>query len=297
MAHRDLRLRELLSRFIDGIPLDLVARLLPRHTRVRYGLLAHVHLHASSQRRHSHATTRSAPRIPKARLLALMESLRSTVEGLRLRVGRSEWSHYYDATNYSDEAMAGKEALVCRVVNDLAAAGEVVHDLGANTGRFSRLLAAGGRMVVSHDIDDLAVERNYQVSRAEGSRVLPLVLDLTNPSAALGWALEERESALDRIAGATVVALALIHHLAISNNVPLDRIAALFARLARTLVIEFVPKEDSQVQRLLASRQDIFPDYTAERFEQAFGQAFEVLECSAVPGTVRTLYAMRCRDR
>jgi hypothetical protein len=297
MAHRDLRLRELLSRFIDGIPLDLVARLLPRRTMVRYGLLAHLHLHAGSQRRHSGAATRSAPRIPKARLLALMHSLRSTVEGLSLREGRSEWSHYYEATNYSDEAMAFKEALVRRLVDNLAAPSDVVHDLGANTGRFSRLLAARGRTVVSHDIDDLAVECNYQVSRREGSHVLPLVLDLANPFPALGWALEERESALERIAGGTVVALALIHHLAISNNVPLDRVAALFARLARALVIEFVPKEDSQVQRLLASRQDIFPFYTAERFEQAFAQAFEILERAPVPGTVRTLYAMRRHDR
>lgn len=297
-AYRDLRLRELFARFIDGLPLDLVANLLPRRTRFKYGLLAHLHLHAGSQRRHSEGgrSASVAPRIPRARLLALMHSLRATVEGCRIHDGRSEWSHYYEATNYSAEAMAAKEALVRRMVDGVAGAAEIIHDLGANTGRFSRLLAAGGRTVVSHDIDDLAVERNYHESRREGSTVLPLVLNLTNPSPALGWALRERDSALDRIAGGTVVALALIHHLAISNNVPLNGIATLFARIARNLVIEFVPKEDSQVQRLLASRQDIFPDYAQDRFEDAFARHFEILERQPVPGTLRTLYAMRCRS-
>lgn len=97
MAHRDLRLRELFARFIDGVPLDLVARLLPGRTRVRYGLLTHLHLHASNQRRHSESrrSASAAPRIPKTRLLALIHSLRTTVEKIRLYGGRSEWSHYY----------------------------------------------------------------------------------------------------------------------------------------------------------------------------------------------------------
>ena len=296
MAYRDLRLRELLTRFIDGIPLDLVADLLPARTRIKYGLLAHVHLHARSQRRHGEGAGRAggpAPRIPKARLLALMHSLRATVEGCRLDERRTEWSHYYDATNYSAEAMAAKENLVRRLVDETAASGDIVHDIGANTGRFSRIIAASGRTVVSHDIDDLAVERNYQHSRRDRTTVLPLVLNLTNPSPALGWALDERESALDRIAGGTVVALALMHHLAISNNLPLDQVAALFGRIARGLVVEFVPKEDSQVQRLLASRQDIFPDYTLEHFEEAFSRHFVIAERQPVPGTTRTLYGMR----
>lgn len=298
MAYRDLRLRELLTRFIDGLPLDLVSSLLPARTRLRYGLFAHVHLHARSQRRHSDGSGRSSAatrRIPKTRLLALMQSLRATVERCHLPDRQTEWSHYYDATNYPKEAMAAKTELVRRFVDEAADPGEIVHDLGANTGRFSRVIAASGRTVVSHDLDDLAVERNYQESRGETSNVLPLVLNLTNPSPSLGWGLEERDSALDRIRG-TVVALALIHHLAISNNVPLDRIASLFAKVARALVIEFVPKEDSQVQRLLASRQDIFPDYTRERFEAVCLRQFDILERQPVPGTVRTLYAMRRRS-
>jgi hypothetical protein len=300
MAHRDVRLHQLLGRFIDGVPLDLVAGLLPLRTRARFGLLAHIHLHARSQQRHrgdaGGGAPPSIPRLAKARLIALMESLRAAVRGCQLPERRTEWSDYYDETNYSPEAMSAKEALVLQLANETHSTG-VLHDIGANTGRFSRLVAGPDRYVVSHDIDELAVERNYLEARRTGSEVvLPLVLDLANPSPAIGWALEERSSALERIAGGAVLALALVHHLAISNNVPLPQLATLFARLGNTLIIEFVPKEDSQVRRLLTTRQDIFPEYTLESFEAEFSRLFEITQRHAVPGTVRTLFAMRRRS-
>jgi ribosomal protein L11 methylase PrmA len=170
----------------------------------------------------------------------------------------------------------------------------MVHDLGANTGRFSHIIGAAGRLVVAHDIDELAVERHYRhniASRVEG--VLPLLLDLTNPSPALGWASRERASALDRMAGHTVVALALVHHLAISNNVPLPQLAQFFATIASQLVIEFVPKDDSQIVRLLATRADIFPGYHIEGFEAAFVNLFRIERREPVTGTHRVLYGMR----
>ncbi|HEU4887119.1 MAG TPA: class I SAM-dependent methyltransferase [Thermoanaerobaculia bacterium] len=301
MAHRDVRLRQLLSRFIDGIPLDLVAELLPLRTRARYGLFAHIHLHARSQQRHHDDAGVGAPvripKLPKNRLIALMQSLRATVEGCHLPKLSTEWSDYYDKTNYSDEAMAAKEALVKRLVDATATPAGLTHDIGANTGRFSRLVAGPDRYVVSHDIDELAIERNYRDAKLPGTNaVLPLVLDVSNPSPAIGWALEERSSALERISGGTVIALALVHHLAISNNVPLPQLATLFARLAHTLIIEFVPKEDSQVRRLLATREDIFPDYTLPAFEAAFSALFEITHREAVPGTARTMFAMRRRE-
>ena len=179
----------------------------------------------------------------------------------------------------------------------MGAGGGLLHDLGANTGRFSRLAAVSGRYVVSHDIDEMAVERSYRqgVAQAE-TRVLPLVLDLTMPTPASGWALTERASALERMAGVPMVALALIHHLAIGNNVPLEHLAGFFARLTPHLVIEFVPKDDSQVRRLLATREDVFPDYHAEGFERAFGRWFTFERREPVPDTVRTLYLCRRRD-
>ena len=301
MSHVDVRLRHLLRSFIDGIPLSLASRLLPARTRLRPGLLAHIHLHAASQRQHQaparpHRRVR-APSLPKGRLIALIENLRATVRGCSAPQEKTEWGDYYRETNYSPDAMEVKEALVRRMVDAVADPADLIHDIGANTGRFSRLLAGPGRYVVSHDIDELAVERHYVRNRSEGvEHVLPLLLDLTNPSPSIGWSLEERTSAIERVSRGTVIALALVHHLAISNNVPLDGVAALFHRLANTLIIEFVPKEDSQVQRLLASREDVFPRYTFEEFLRVFSAMFEVREQHHVPGTSRTLFAMRRKD-
>ncbi|HKR63687.1 MAG TPA: SAM-dependent methyltransferase [Thermoanaerobaculia bacterium] len=296
MAYRDVHLRQLLERFLDGVPLDLATELLPLRTRAKYGLFAHLHLHARSQQRHRDDAAKGErpriPKLPKFQLLALIDSLRSAVRGCALPQAKTEWSDYYDATNYSDEAMAAKEALVKHLVDDVAHPSDIIHDLGGNTGRFSRLIAGPTRYVVSHDIDELAIEQSY---RAAHEHVLPLVLDLSNPSPAIGWANDERTSALERISGGTVLALALVHHLAISNNVPLAHLAALFARIAKSLIVEFVPKEDSQVRRLLATREDVFPDYHAAAFEAELSRFFDITQRREVPGTKRTLYAMRRR--
>ena len=299
MALADVRLRRLSSAFIDGVPLDLASRLLPRSSWLRPGLATHIHLHARSQKRYQAAggTARAArPTMQKRLLVALVDGLRRTIAGLRMPETKTEWGDYYSDTNYSAGAMTAKERLVAEFVDLVAPSGGIVHDLGANVGRFSRIAAAGGRYVVAHDIDELAVERHYlAVRQRQDDSILPLLLDLTNPSPSLGWGSTERAAAVDRIAGHTVLALALIHHLAISNNVPLDALAEFFARIGEALVIEFVPKEDSQVQRLLATRADIFPDYHIEGFEAAFASRFEIVRREPLPETTRILYAMRAR--
>ena len=121
--------------------------------------------------------------------------------------------------------------------------------------------------------------------------------DLANPSPALGWAHRERRSLEQRGPADALLALALVHHLAIGRNVPLDRIAEYFARLGRALVIEFVPKSDSQVQRLLRSREDVFADYHREGFEAAFGRHFRIEAAESVTGSERTMYAMTTLGR
>ena len=122
-----------------------------------------------------------------------------------------------------------------------------------------------------------------------------MLLDLRNPSGPNGWAAAERDSLADRGPADVVLALALIHHLAIGNNVPLARIADFFARLGRAVVVEFVPKADSQVQRLLRNRPDAFPGYTQEEFESAFESCFIIDRRTTVVDSVRSLYVMRSR--
>jgi ribosomal protein L11 methylase PrmA len=172
----------------------------------------------------------------------------------------------------------------------------VVWDLGANNGTFSRVVGAAnatGAYVVSFDFDPAAVEQNYQTSKkAKEQNILPLLLDLTNPSPAIGWANRERDSLGARGPADLVLALALVHHLAISNNVPLRQLADFFAETGKWLMIEFVPKSDSQVQKLLVSRQDIFPDYTRAGFEAAFKARFQIHEAVEIRESERVLYLM-----
>ena len=128
------------------------------------------------------------------------------------------------------------------------------------------------------------------------TKILPLCLDLTNPSPSIGWANEERLSLVERGPADTVLALALIHHLSISNNLPFSHIVTFLSQVCRFLIIEFVPKNDSQVQRLLRSREDIFPDYNQDHFEAAFGDFFSILKREKIVDTQRTLYLMEMRN-
>lgn len=298
MANCDVRLRELLKSNIDGIPLDLASRILPRSSYLRYSLLTHIHLHAFSQRQHSDdgrdPDSLKQPRsISKTMLLALIESLASAVKKCRLPKMDTEWGGYYGDTNYSSDGMTAKEKMVKTFVDRFVGDTVTIHDVGANTGRFSHLVSTAERYVLSHDIDELAVERHYLANRAaKVERVLPLVQNLSNPTPAIGWALNERESLVERMQHDAVMALALIHHLAISNNIPLPKIARFFHQVADRLIIEFVPKEDSQVRRLLATREDIFPDYNIAGFEASLDGCFKILDKKTIEDTERTLYVL-----
>ena len=295
MALKDVRLGQLLQVYIDGVPLDLCSRLLPGKTKLNVGLLTHIHAHAAAQKRFADQGTQSAAtqgrQMSKQSLLGLIDTLERTVKALNWEPVGTEWADYTNDNNYSEAALQEKGRLVEGFLDQ--AEPESVWDLGANTGFFSRLASAREIPTIAFDIDPGAVERNYLLVRGLGeSYLLPLLLDLTNPSPALGWHHRERDSLAARGPAGLILALALVHHLAIANNVPLVQIAAYFAELSPWLIIEFVPKSDSQVERLLASREDIFPDYTVAGFEAAFSQHYRVQDRAAIPGSERTLFLM-----
>ena len=294
MSCCDVRLNQLLRVYIDGVPLDLASRLLPAKTKLKFGLLSHIHLHAGAQKRYADqavAPRKGSLRMSQQAMIGLIESLEGTVRKLSWKPAGTEWGTYYEATNYSDSAFEHKKQLVREWTAEQKP--ELIWDLGGNTGVFSREAAAFGAFTVSFDIDPAAVEQNYQVvKKNKEQNILPLVLDLTNPSPAIGWDNQERDSFSSRGPVDMALALAVIHHLAISNNLPLPQIADFFASLCRTLAIEFVPKSDSQAQKLLASRQDIFPDYTREGFESAFAERFIIHKTEPVRDSERTLYLM-----
>lgn len=297
MAYTDIALSTLLRSYIDGIPLPLTTKLLPRRAKLRPGLAAHIVLHARSQMKHESAESETVQKVrasslSKRQQLALVDNLASTVKSLPRPVKSTEWGEYYTFTNYSKSAFKSKENLVLALAKK--ANPKTAWDLGANDGSFSRVVATLGTQVASFDIDPNAVEKNYlNVKHAKETNILPLLLDLTNPSPSLGWANHERKSLIERGPTDLVLSLALIHHLAISNNVPLPELADFFASIGHYLIMEFVPKGDSKVDKLLASREDIFPDYHEDGFEAAFGKLFTIVERQKVKGSKRTLYLLK----
>jgi hypothetical protein len=296
MSRVDVGLGLLLRTHIDGIPLELGRRLLGSHSWRSLGLLFHVQLHAAAQRRYGDRPARvvSQRTVAAQTVLNLVRSLRGLVEGMSWTPAGTEWADYTSDNNYTDQAARSKRELLTVMLQNRGL--RTVWDLGANTGDYSRAARGLGARVVAFDIDPAAVELNYRWVRAEQEQgILPLRMDLTNPSPALGWAHRERMSLEERGPADAVLALALVHHLAIGNNLPLERIAGFLARLGRTLVIEFVPKTDSQVQRMLRSREDIFPSYTREGFEAGFRTAFRIDDAHPVAGSERLLYLMTAK--
>ncbi len=300
MVHRDVRLNQLLRIYIDGIPLDLASKLLPASTRLNLGLTTHIHLHAKSQLRYANneigrEEISSRGRFSKTAMIGLLNNLIETVRKLNVPTIHTEWTDYYEDNNYTKESFEKKRNLVREFV--LKTNPKAVWDLGANTGEFSRIASEMGIPTVAFDIDHGAVQQNYAlVKRDKEKYMLPLIMDLTNPSPGLGWQNNERESMQSRGPVDLVMALALVHHLAISNNVPLEKIAEYFKSLSKQLIIEFVPKSDSQVKRLLSSREDIFPNYTLEGFETAFLKYFKIIKSQPVEGSERWLYLMHASE-
>lgn len=293
MGYREVRLNKLMQTFIDGIPLELASRLLPKMMLKNTGIWLHIHMHAYSQQNLSGSMQASRIRqakVKKEALEALCDSLRHTVDRIRWNPGKTYWADYYKHTNYQHAGFEFKKNFIRDAAHIVKP--RVVWDLGANTGIFSRQCAdLTEGLVVSSDYDAGAVEINYLENRKANIRnILPLVVDLNNPSPDIGWENRERISFIERGPADLVLALALVHHLAISNNLPLARIASFLARVGKNLVIEFISKDDSQVQKLLATRDDIFTDYSLENFVDAFSTDFVQVKREQIPDSMRELF-------
>jgi ribosomal protein L11 methylase PrmA len=294
MSVRDIRLGQLLRIYIDGIPLDLASHLLPPRSRWNWGMLSHIHMHAQAQKRYSNSSLdqeRHGRVINMPAFLAILDNIKKTIQGLKWKPSGTEWGDYYDKTNYTSKAFSWKKSLVNAWAQQVHPT--LTWDLGANTGVFSREVSTTDSYVVAWDIDPAAVEQNWQRIRSEKEpNLLPLVLDLTNPSPGLGWNHQERDSFSQRGPVDLVMALGLVHHLAISNNLPLDQIASAMAGWGKWLIVEFIPKSDLQVQKLLRSRKDIFTSYSQAGFEAVFKQYFKIHQAQPLPESERWMYLM-----
>ena len=298
MAHIDQRRSKLMQSFIDGIPLDLASSLLKGHGG-RIAAQMHIHSHAKSITKHNDDGKKGKViqyDMKKSTLIAFCNSLRKDTAKLWAKQGTTEWGDYYSNTNY-DNAAAECKADIIRAMLSTIQPLKHVWDLGANDGRYSRIAEMLGAHVVAFDIDSNAVSHNWETVKDSHEKLLPLILDLSAPSPAIGFGNEERKTIDQRQRPDCIMILAVIHHMAISNNLPFDRIAHWTAGLADNLIIEFVPKNDSQVQVLLATREDIFIDYDETHFEAAFSQYYEMVQKKTIAGTKRILYIWKLKNQ
>lgn len=296
---KDIRLSRIAQLYIDGIPLDLASSMLPWNTWLNPGALVHLHMHAKYQSKYSNRRLpekKVNPKVDRKALIGLLENLASTIEALKWKPAGTEWADYYSKGkhNYDDNTFNAKMEVVStylKRINPLS-----LWDLGANNGNFSRIASELGIKTVSMDIDTAAVELNYVQGKKDSSKnILPLLIDLTNPSPGIGWQNKERTSLVERGPADMIMALALIHHLAIGNNVPFELIARLFSMLGRYLIVEYIPIEDTQVQLMLTTRRNIFMEYDISSFRSKFSKYYDIIDEYPLPDSKRTMFLMQNR--
>ncbi|HWC67014.1 MAG TPA: class I SAM-dependent methyltransferase [Acidimicrobiales bacterium] len=304
-AMRDVPFHPVLRGSVHGIPPGMAADLLRGSRRRQRGVFTHVKLHARAERRYADADRERDVRSELKRagfgpglIDAQLKNLERAIEALRWprheKRTSSTWSSYTERSHYTDRDLQRKEAFVETAVAH-AGSPRLVLDLGANDGRFSRLaLGAGAGSVVAVDSDHLVVDRLYRDLTAEGeARVLPLVLDLSDPSPGLGWRSRERPAFVDRMRGELdlVLCLAVVHHLALTNTVPLDEIVEFLADLDAPVVVEFPHRDDVMAARLLArKRSGLFDGYDVPQWERALERRFQVSAREVLPSGTRTIY-------
>ncbi|PZF98090.1 class I SAM-dependent methyltransferase [Micromonospora deserti] len=299
-AHLGLDFQPWLRARVDGIEPDQMRRLFGGVRRLLPGVPTHVHLHGAMQRGNAGASTADVRNQLRAAgyshelALATVRGIEKLVRRLRRRPAASHWVDYQRTCGYTAEDRAAKE----RFVTEALTAGppaRLVLDLGANDGRYARLAARHADYVVAVEQDPAVVDELYRTLRAERERrILPLVMDLTDPSPGGGWRGVERASFADRAAADVVLALAVVHHLAIGRNVPLPEVVDWLAGLAAPgarVVVEFVHPEDPMARRLLANKPEgLFPDYRREEFERLLTGRGRIADRLVLPSGTRTLY-------
>jgi hypothetical protein len=282
----------LFALYPNGIPLQVLKTLLPFNAKFNLHTYLHVYLPATVGAQNNKKQTQ-VQQFSKQKFVLLLNGLKSYVQKLQVKKVKTTWSDYYSNTILNTQYLNDKTEIVKNFLPKINFTNVI--DLGANDGHFSLLFNAT-KNVVACDADVNCINELYKKIKATGiSNILPLVNDIAAPAAAIGFANTERQSFSQRFKADLVLALALIHHLAIANNLPLPLIAQWLANSTTHLVIEFVPKADDKVVILLQNRNDIFDDYNLTNFKNVFCEKFEIIEEILVPNTQRALFLMKTK--
>lgn len=290
---------KMMQTHIDGIPVKLISSLLPLKSKFSSVLYTNIHLLAKMESKHNEdykAETKIAKLSKKAQE-NIIESLFNYIRNLKISE-KTEWGNYYEKTNYEQTAFESKKKLIEEWVRPLSP--KKLIDMGGNDGTFARVLSDSVPHMIVTDIDANAVDHNYkQVLKNKETNMLPFVCDVLQPSPGIGFNNTERSSLLERLkayAPDVTMALALIHHITLSGNVPFEKSAGFFASFSNHLIIEFPTRKDSWVESLLVRKREFinhFDFYNVEEFEKAYGKFFKLHKKQTVEGAERILYHYR----
>jgi len=279
---------------LEGISADELSRVLPWHSRLSWNILTHVFMQSRLQSSSSH----SEAAVERARSRKLKKiGFEEILYGLHRWISRLQpksrdatvWQDYALDNSYVDDEVARKRAFIADFVSGVTPG--LLFDIGCNTGDYSVLaLESGAGYVVGFDFDTGALDHAFRRAQRDNLNFLSLHMDAANPSPSQGWMQHERRGFGERVQGDAIIALAVVHHLAISKNLPLDQVVDWIISMAPQGVIEFVPKSDPMVQRLLSLREDIFADYDEESFRSIVGTRARIIKSSDVSSGGRTLY-------
>jgi ribosomal protein L11 methylase PrmA len=270
---------KLLQLDVNGISLEFASRVLPFNSYLNLSALMHIHWHSKTENKNKQLTKNELKKVyvSKTKLLNIIDHLYESIKDLSV-LKNTEWTEYYQTFSYSESGFNIKKSTIKNWLSDID--NETIVDAGCNVGEFSYIASNFAKKVIAFDFDESVINKLYiKIKKDNINNIYPLVVDLTSPSPSIGWNNNERISFTERLGkNNTTLALALIHHLAIGNNVPFIKQAEFFSNFSKDLIIEYVPKTDVQVSRLLISRKDIYDDYNFENFIQAFSKYFILIK-------------------
>lgn len=295
LGARDPQALRTLMSFTDGLPLDLASNLLPWHSWMNFGTLCHIHGNAKARETGAGLEKRYGiknTRLSLSGLNRIVESLNDTIKNIRLKKKTSHWTVYRPEEHYGSEGFENKKKIVSEFLGRLRP--RIVFDFGSNTGFFSKIASEYTPRLIALESDHAAAEIHYKSLKQAGEKkVLPLVMDICQPVPGRGWENKERLSFLERAEeGGTVMALGLVHHLAIGEGIPLEKVAGFFSKFGRYLIVEFIPENDPKAREVGMRKENAFKNYSKEIFEAAFKSEFKILEAKKPEGNLRGLYLM-----
>lgn len=294
-AYCDPRIKSLFLNYIDGIPLELAKSVIPIKAYLKPSRFIHIWLHELYQKKSSSplniTKTKNSQLFNKASAAAfgLVESLESSIKDLKKRQERSIWHAYYKGDSYQEGAFKEKSAIIDGLLTNIKPSS--LWDLGANNGYFTEIASKHSKYSIAMDLDLTCIENLYQRMKKQNClNILPLQMDLANPSPSIGWENKERKSLIERGPCDAVLALAVIHHLLVSSAIPLDKLVNFFWSICHHLIIEYIPPNDPKFLQISMTNPNEFSYFTEEKFSSEFYKKFSIESRFKIEGSSRVIY-------